>query len=147
VIVFGNHRTGHSIVESLRKNGKKFLIVDYDPAVISDLEIKGIPCMYGDATDIETLEELCLHKAKMIISTVHDYDANALLLQYAKNTKNDLITILSANKTDDAEVLYAHGAHYVLVPHVLGGQHTAMLIEQYAYDAQKYLSRRFDHLI
>lgn len=58
VIVFGNHRTGQSIVDSLKKNGKSFLIVDYDPAVISDLEAKGIPCMYGDASDIETLEEL-----------------------------------------------------------------------------------------
>jgi Kef-type K+ transport system membrane component KefB len=147
VVVFGNHRTGHSIVQSLQKNGRKFLIVDYDPAVIRDLESKWIPCMYGDASDIETLEELCLHKVKMIVSTVHDYDANALLLQYAKNASNDLVTILSANKTDDAEILYENGAHYVLVPHVVGGQYTAMLIEQYAYDAHKYLSHRLETLL
>jgi hypothetical protein len=49
---------------------------------------------------------------------------------------------LSANKTDDAEVLYENGAHYVLVPHVIGWKHTAMLIEQYAYDAEKYAKHR-----
>ncbi len=78
----------------------------------------------------------------MIVSTVHDYDANALILQYASKAKNDLVTILSANKTDDAEVLYEQGAHYVIVPHVVGGKHTAMLIEQYAYDAEKYIQYR-----
>lgn len=142
VIVFGNHRTGEGILKSLQKNGKRFLIVDYDPAVIRDLESKGIPCLYGDASDIETLEELCLHKAKMIVSTVHDYEANALILQHAKKAKDDLITILSANKVDEAEVLYTAGAHYVLVPYVIGWQHTAMMIEEYAYDASKYVKHR-----
>lgn len=146
VIVFGNHRTGHSIVESLQRDGKRFIIVDYDPQVIRELEAKGVPCMYGDASDIETLEELGIHKAKMIISTVHDYDANALILQHAKKVQHDLVTILSANKLDDAEVLYDNGAHYVLVPHVIGWKHTAMLIEQYAYDAQKYVKHRVDFL-
>lgn len=142
VIVFGNHRTGEGILKSLQKNGKRFLIVDYDPKVIRELEAKGIPCLYGDASDIETLEELCLHKAKMIVSTVHDYEANALILQYAQKAKNDLVTILSANKVAEAEVLYTAGAHYVLVPHVIGGHHTAMLIEEYAYDASKYVKHR-----
>lgn len=142
VIVFGNHRTGEGILKSLQKNRKRFLIVDYDPKVIRELEAKGIPCMYGDASDIETLEELCLHKTKMIVSTVHDYEANALILQYAQKAKNDLVTILSANKVDEAEILYTAGAHYVLVPHVIGGHHTAMLIEEYAYDASKYVKHR-----
>jgi len=142
VIVFGNHRTGEGILKSLQKNGKRFLIVDYDPKVIRELEAKGIPCMYGDASDIETLEELCLHKTKMIVSTVHDYEANALILQYAQKAKNDLVTILSANKVDEAEILYTAGAHYVLVPHVIGWHHTAMLIEEYAYDASKYVKHR-----
>lgn len=142
VIVFGNHRTGEGILKSLQKDGKRFLIVDYDPKVIRELQAKGIPCMYGDASDIETLEELCLHKAKMIVSTVHDYDANALILQYAQKAKSDLVTILSANKVAEAEVLYTAGAHYVLVPHVIGGHHTAMLIEEYAYDASKYVKHR-----
>jgi len=144
VIVFGNHRTGQSIIESLQKDGKKFIIVDYDPQVIRELEAKGIPCMYGDASDIETLEELGIHKAKMIVSTVHDYEANALILEYAKKSQNDLVTILSANKVDDADVLYNNGANYVLVPHVIGGQHTAMLIEQYAYDAKQYAKHRVE---
>jgi Kef-type K+ transport system membrane component KefB len=146
VIVFGNHRTGEGILKSLQKNGKRFLIVDYDPQVIRELEAKGIPCLYGDASDIETLEELCLHRAKMIVSTVHDYEANALILQYAQKAKNDLVTILSANKVAEAEVLYTAGAHYVLVPHVIGGQHTAMLIEEYAYDVSKYVKHRAEFI-
>lgn len=146
VIVFGNHRTGQSIVESLTKNGQKFIIVDYDPHVICDLEAKWIPCVYGDAGDIETLEELGLDHAKMVVSTVHDYNVNALILSYAKKMQNDMVTILSANKIDDAEILYDKGADYVLIPHVIGGQHTAMLIEKYAYDGSQYIKHKVDIL-
>lgn len=144
VIVFGNHRTGEGILNSFQRDEKRFLIVDYDPRVIRELEAKDIPCMYGDASDIETLEELSLHKAKMIVSTIHDYEANALILQYANKTENNIITILSANKVDEAEVLYTAGAHYVLVPHIIGWHHTAMMIEEYAYDASKYEKHRID---
>ena len=144
VIVFGNHRTGEGILNSLQRDGKRFLIVDYDPRVIRELEAKDIPCMYWDASDIETLEELSLHKAKMIVSTIHDYEANALILQYANKAENDIITILSANRVKEAEVLYTAGAHYVLVPHIIGWHHTAMMIEEYAYDASKYEKHRID---
>lgn len=38
IVVFGNHRTGKGIVDMLMKNNKNFVIVDYDPKVIKQLE-------------------------------------------------------------------------------------------------------------
>jgi hypothetical protein len=38
IIVFGNHRTGDSIVHMLQENKKNFSIIDYDPQVIEKLE-------------------------------------------------------------------------------------------------------------
>lgn len=56
----------------------------------------------------------------MIVSTVHDYDANALILQKVKYANNHTVAILSAHHVSDATVLYEQGADYVLVPHVIG---------------------------
>lgn len=55
---------------------------------------------------MDTLEELNLHQAKMIVSTVHDVDASMLILQESKKLNPDMVTILSANKVSDAEMLY-----------------------------------------
>lgn len=56
----------------------------------------------------------------MIVSTVHDVDASMLILQHAMRHNPHLVTIMSANKVTDAELLYEQGANYVLVPHVIG---------------------------
>lgn len=142
IVVFGNHRTAHWIVDMLVKNNKNFIIVDYDPHVIKKLQSQWIPCKYGDAGDIDLLEELNLHKAKMIVSTIHDYESNALILHQTKKIHTDLVTIMSANRIDDAESLYEQWANYVLVPHIIGWHHTAMLIEQYEYDVEKYAQHK-----
>ena len=51
---------------------------------------------------------------------------------------------MSSHKVSDAELLYNLGANYVIVPHVIGGHHTAMMIEQYEYDIEKYTQRKME---
>jgi len=80
----------------------------------------------------------------MIVSTIHDYETNALILHQTKKFGSHLVTILSANRISDAESLYEQGASYVLVPHIVGGHHTAMLIEQYEYDIEKYAAQKLE---
>lgn len=142
IIVFWNHRTGKGIVEMLIKNKKNFVIIDYDPQVIKKLELEWLPCRYGDASDSDTLTELHLDRAKMVVSTVHDYETNALILQYIKQSWNSIVSIMSSHKVSDAELLYDLWANYVIVPHVIGWHHTAMLIEQYEYDIDKYAAQK-----
>ena len=128
----------------LIKNKKNFVIVDYDPQVIKKLESEGIPCRYGDASDSDTLTELHLNQAKMVVSTVHEYETNALILHYLKQSSESIVSIMSSHKVSDAELLYDLGANYVIVPHVIGGHHTAMLIEQYEYDIEKYAAQKLN---
>lgn len=42
----------------------------------------------------------------MVVSTVHDYDANTLILQKVKHANNHTVAILSAHRIDDATLLY-----------------------------------------
>ena len=66
VILFGYNRTGLSILNSLKKMDEKSLVVDFNPEIISNLEKKKIPNVYGDAYDEEFLDELNLEKIKLI---------------------------------------------------------------------------------
>jgi hypothetical protein len=50
---------------------------------------------------------------------------------------------MSARNLDDAELLYAQWADYVIVPHVVSGHHTAMLIKHYQYDKHKYTKHKW----
>jgi hypothetical protein len=85
-----------------------------------------------------------LDQAKMIVSTVHEYETNALILQYLKQSWQAIVSIMSSHKVSDAELLYDLWANYVIVPHVISGHHTAILIEQYEYDIEKYTEKKIE---
>jgi len=142
IVVFGNHRTGKSIVDMLIKNKKNFVIVDYDPQVIKKLEAAWLPCRYGDASDSDTLTELHFEQVKMVVSTIHDYETNMLILNALKKYPHPIVSLLSSHKLSDAQLLYDQWANYVIVPHAIGGHHTAMMIEQYEYDIEKYAAQK-----
>lgn len=147
VVVFGNHRTGEGIVDMLIQQQTPFVIVDYDPQVIKTLQSKWLPCMYADAWDIDDIEELAIDNCKMIISTIHDLDTNMLLLSQAKHQQQDTtVCIMSASTIQDAEVLYTVWADYVIVPHIVSGLHTALLIQHYQYDHHKYAKHKYNIL-
>lgn len=145
VILFGYNRMGKSIEKALKKMGSNYLVVDYNPEVIDLLSKKGINSRYGDVGDTELLEEINLCKSQMIISTVKDYDANALLIKKARERNENIIIITVSNQEDEALDLYRKGSSYVILPHHLGGHHAAMMIEDFQFDITKFLKEKEKH--
>jgi Kef-type K+ transport system membrane component KefB len=131
IIVFGYNRIGYSLRKAFKKLKKKFLVVDNNPDVIKNLARQGISSRYGDAEDLELIEDLPLSKVKMVISTIPDADTNFILLREFKNLNKNVIFIPVSHNMEEALTLYEAGATYVILPHFLGGHHTAHLIEKY----------------
>ncbi|HSA83477.1 MAG TPA: cation:proton antiporter, partial [Patescibacteria group bacterium] len=68
VLLFGYDRVGHDFVNLFRKLEKDYLVVDFNPHLIREMQHKNIPCRYGDVEDVEFLDELSLSKIKMCVS-------------------------------------------------------------------------------
>jgi Kef-type K+ transport system membrane component KefB/Trk K+ transport system NAD-binding subunit len=128
-ILLGYNRIGFSIIKSFKKITKNFLVVDYDPRIVKELKREGIDAVYGDVDDSELLEDLGIFKASVIVSTIPEKDTNKLILDVIKRNKSKTITLLTARQIGDALELYRYGANYVILPHFLGGEYTAKLIE------------------
>ncbi len=146
VILFGYSRIGYDILESLKKIKKKYLVVDYNPVIIRKLTKDSVDCRYGDAADYELLNDLRLPKVKMVISTIPNYDSNAMLIKKIRENNKDAIIIVVSHNIDQAIELYEQGATYVLTPHLLGGHHASMMIEEYGFDIKKFLKEKLIHL-
>ncbi len=145
-ILFGCHRVGEDFLTTIKKLKKKYLVVDFDPAVIYRLTQAGVPCRYGDAEDNEFLDELNLAHAKTIISTLPEFEANAFILEKARKANPSSIVILIAHGVEEATLLYKAGATYVVMPHFLGGNYASLLIEKYGANATKFGLERKKHL-
>ena len=109
-------------------------------------EKEGIDCRYGDATDIELLNELNFKKAKMVISTIPDYATNLLIIRKTRKANKQAIIIAVSHQIEEALNLYKLGATYVLMPHFLGGHHTATMIEEYGFNIKKFFKERKHHI-
>ncbi len=129
-VLFGHDRIGFSLMSSFKKMNEKYLVVDFNPDVIRELTERKIPCLYGDVSDSELLEELKIHKTRLIISTIPYLDTSLLVLEKVRKKNKNGVVIMTANNVHDAVRLYERGADYVLLPHVISGSHAALLIER-----------------
>ena len=145
-ILFGCHRVGTDFLATLKRLKRKFLVVDFDPAVIADLNTKKIPNRYGDAHDNEFLDEINIDKAETVIVTLPDFDTNLLILNKIRKTNTDSTIINIAHTVDQANLLYKLGSSYVILPHFLGGNYAAMLLEKDGENNKKIAQERKKHI-
>ncbi len=131
IILCGYNRIGYSILESLRRRKKEVLIVDFNPEVIDKLVRGGYHCIYGDATDDEITERMNLKNILMLISTVPEVNDNIHLIKKVRSANKKAKVIVTAPDIDEALKLYDQGAHYVILPHFLGGEHVSHLLDRF----------------
>jgi len=145
-VLFGYNRIGFGILTSLKKIKKNYLVVDFNPGVISDLKKLGIPSVYGDVDDDSLLRELPLKNLKLAISTIPDFETNELLIETIKTENPKTIIIVRAHTIEDSMELYKKGADYVLTPHFLGGEYLAKMLREIKTDEEGYKKEREKHI-
>ncbi|OGC47821.1 hypothetical protein A2886_00355 [candidate division WWE3 bacterium RIFCSPHIGHO2_01_FULL_42_13] len=145
VILFGCSRVGYDFVEAFKNLGQGFLCVDYDPKLIKQLTDEGLNCRYGDVEDIEFLEEANVVEAKLIISTIPDFEASMFLLGVIKHNP-DVIVVMVSYSIDDALKLYEAGADYVILPHFIGGRVISEMVEEFGFNVEHFDKEKKKHV-
>jgi voltage-gated potassium channel Kch len=138
VWIFGYHRVGLRICRALQEKGIKFAVVDFNPDAIRLARKKGIPTYFGDAADVEFLHELPLEVAKMVISTLPETDDQKTLIHHVATRNSGAKIIANTYNTASVADLYAAGAHYVLVPHMVGGAWMANILSGKPWTARTF---------
>lgn len=128
IILAGVNRMGKKILDTLIKRGDKVVAIDFNPDIINNIASENAYILFGDISDGEVLERANIDKAKLIVSTVPDIEDNLVLINRAKN-KNRVKIISIANNEDEAKQLYQAGADLVIIPHLIGGEHIATLLD------------------
>lgn len=147
LVLFGYRQGGSTFVHTFRKMKKPFIVVDYNPDVIESLERQRINHLYGDATDLELLDEIGIHHSELVISTIDDPETNALLAKHITKSNDRAVFICHAAKLNDADKLYMAGATYVLMPHYIGDQHIDEFLRKNGSNKRAFAKYRHDHLL
>jgi len=146
IIIFGYDRVGYDFVNTAQKAGNKYLVVDFNPGAIEKLSDKLVPCRFGDAEDVNFLEEIHLEKAEMVISTIPDIKTNLGLVSYYHNHNPSGVIMVTSHNITEAKELYANGASFVIMPHYLGASYAAKMIEGHLQNSLRIEDERTEHL-
>lgn len=147
LVLLGYRKGGHEFVRTFRHMKKRYVVIDFDPEVVEGMEHQNINHIYGDATDLELLDELGVHRSELIVSTVGDSATNMLIASHLRRRNKNALFICHANSFDEAEKLYESGAAYVILPHFIGAEQINSFIREHGSNKKAFDKYRMQHLI
>lgn len=120
-VICGFGRVGSHLAHALTRRGRSFLVIEYNPEIVSRLEAQAVPVVYGDASNPAVLERAHLHEAVLLAVLLPDPAATELTVRRAREHSPDLDIIARANSREQVARLRAAGATEVVQPEFEAG--------------------------
>ena len=121
VVICGCGRVGRILGSVLEKRGFTRLIIEEDPHVIDMLRAKGVPYLYGDASNPDILSRAMLDKAKVMVITMNDPIATELAVRNARAINPKLNIVARVHSDEHADTLRALGVAEIVRPEFEAG--------------------------
>ena len=146
MIIFGYDRVGYDFVHMAQKINKDYFVVDFNPNLIPKFKKNNIPFRFGDADDIDFLEDIGVEKAGMVVSTIPDFKTNLNLVTYYRSHNANGIIIAVSHTIKNTQELYEKGASFVVMSHYLGAMHASRMIEAHNLRPDTFEKEKQQHL-
>ncbi len=146
ILMFGCNRIGQDFIEMFQAGKKKFLVVDYNPEIIKELERMNVKAEYGDAGDINLLDTFDLKNLELALSTIPHLETNILIAERIRTNNKKATIMMVAHSIKDAMALYKKDIDYVILPHFLGGRYAADMLSHIGLKRAKFTSLKKKHL-
>lgn len=147
LVLIGYQNGGHQYLKTFRSLRKRFVVIDYDPEVIEDLERANIDYLYGDATDPELLAELEMDKVRLLVNTVGDHEVNISLVRYVRRRNDHAVIVCYSHNYSQAAELYKLGVSYVMLPHFIGSERLSKYIASHGISHGSFDAYREKHML
>ena len=120
-VVCGYGRMAKSLGQVLERRNFSYLVIDIDPRVIDLARERGIPCIYGDASNPEILARAELERARVLVVTFPDPIAAKLAVANARRINPRLDVVARVHRDEDTVVLRSLGVAEMVRPELEAG--------------------------
>ena len=108
-ILCGYGRVGRLLGPALERRGFRYVVVTQQREEIEGLRRRGIPAVYGDASDPGVLEQAHIGDARLIIVATSDPNATRLIVERARRHNANVDVIARTHSDNEAAHLRALG--------------------------------------
>jgi voltage-gated potassium channel len=130
VVVCGYGRTGRQAVRELEQAHQPFVVVEWNPQGLENVEADRVLHVLGDASDDAVLERAGIRRARALISAVDSDERNVYIVLTARALSPDLYIVARSSYPDSLDKLRRAGADRVVSPYSLSGRRMAALATQ-----------------
>lgn len=150
VVIIGYGRVGSHLVDVLEKLGVPLLVIEADAERTASLNQRKIATLYGDASNSEVIRHAHLEQASVLVTTVPDEIAAAMIVIAARQIAPSLPIIVRAASEKGVRHLASLGADHIIHPELEGGleivNHTLLSLGFPLREVHQYTkSIRHDH--
>lgn len=118
VVLCGFGRVGHSLGKALEVFNLPYVVIDRNPDTVRRLQVRGTPCLYGDASHRELLMKAGTENASLIIVALPEIESAALAVARMRELNPKAPILARAHGSAEAERLSALGVTEVIQPDV-----------------------------
>lgn len=130
-IVCGYGRLGRAVVEVLRQNGHRVVVVDRTAAAMEQLpEDDDLLHLVGNAQDDDVLIAAGVQRARALVAAVDSDAANVFLTLSARELNPDIVLYGKADDPKSLQKLERAGANHVFSPATVAGHRVGWQIVQ-----------------
>lgn len=147
LVLVGYNNGGHQYLKTFRSLKKRFVVIDYDPDAIDELERARIDYLYGDVTDPELLAEVNMDSVKLIVNTIGDHDVNVGMVKYVRRRNDHAVIVCYSSNYGEAAELYKLGVSYVMLPHFIGSERLSNFIATHGVNRESFDNYREKHML
>jgi CPA2 family monovalent cation:H+ antiporter-2 len=116
IVLCGFGRVGSAVAEAFETFGRRYVAIDTDPEIVKGLQARGVPSLFGDASERRILEVAGAEHAALVILALPESSPAYLAVRHL-HTLNPKIPILSrAPDAETRERLIGAGASEVIQP-------------------------------
>src|SRR5919197_476042 len=120
-VVCGYGRVGRQLVDALERRNVPLLVIEYNPAQDTELRSRGVPVIFGDASNPGVLEHAHLDSARLVAALVPDAGATELIVRRARQQNPRVDIVARARDEEQVERLRELGAREVVQPEFEAG--------------------------
>ncbi|MBZ5688074.1 MAG: cation:proton antiporter [Acidobacteriia bacterium] len=118
VVICGFGRIGSLLGTALETFGVPYVVVELNPEVIKALRLRGVPCIFGDASHLSILERTHVDRANLVVVTVPDKGPATAVVRNVRGLNPAVPIIARAHQMPDREELLTCGATQVIQPEI-----------------------------
>lgn len=142
VVVVGSGRVGGFLLRVLERLELPLLLVEKEREPAREFQERGLPVLFGDASNSELLTHARLDKARSLIVTVPSQSAAELIVAAARDLAPHLPIVARASTTPGIRRLARHGARDVIHAELEGGleimRHALLTLQYSVEQVQQY---------